>query len=77
MIHESYNYNLENNIAAIKVERNIEFDDFTQPACLPERNMKINDDSVTKVNINQAIECAYSIISCIYFISLLVLDHHL
>lgn len=36
--HESYNYFLENNIAMIRLSRNIEFDDLTQPICLPDKS---------------------------------------
>ncbi|KAG5670271.1 hypothetical protein PVAND_000548 [Polypedilum vanderplanki] len=47
--HEDYNYRLDNNIAALKLRRNIEFDEFVQPACLPEPTMDLEDDSVGKV----------------------------
>lgn len=33
--HESYNFHLENNIAALKLSREIEYNDFIQPICLP------------------------------------------
>jgi hypothetical protein len=52
MPHEGYNYNLDNNIAALRLKRSIEFDDFVQPACLPEPSMDLEDDSIGKVSIN-------------------------
>ncbi|XP_070503677.1 ovochymase-2-like isoform X2 [Chironomus tepperi] len=48
-LHENYNYNLDNNIAAIKVERSIEFDEFVQPACLPDLNLKLKVNDVMKL----------------------------
>jgi len=42
---------LDNNIAAIKVEGTIEFDDFTQPVCLPEPNIKLKANDVMKVSV--------------------------
>lgn len=34
--HEYFNFHLENNIAAVKLTKNIEFNDYVQPICLPE-----------------------------------------
>ncbi|KAL7022104.1 hypothetical protein ACKWTF_012134 [Chironomus riparius] len=48
-LHENYNFNLDNNIAAIKVERTIEFDGVTQPVCLPESNIKLKVDNEMKL----------------------------
>lgn len=35
LIHEEFNQQLENNIAVVKLNRDIEFGDYVQPICLP------------------------------------------
>lgn len=35
--HEDFNFQLENNIAAVKLAKNINFNDYVQPICLPQR----------------------------------------
>lgn len=37
-IHEYFAFQSEHNIAVMKVKRNIEFNDYVQPICLPERD---------------------------------------
>lgn len=54
--HEGFNFNLDNNLAAIKLKRVIEFDDFVQPICLPERNKDITDESIGKVRFASVVD---------------------
>lgn len=39
--HFDYNFNLENNIAALKLSRDIEFNDYVQPICVPENDYSV------------------------------------
>ena len=41
MTHEGYNFHLENNIAALRLSRDIKFNDFVQPICLPEKSFSV------------------------------------
>lgn len=48
--HEQFNLKLDNNVAALKLKQSIEFDDFVQPVCLPDKNTSLNDGDMAKVN---------------------------
>ena len=37
-VHEYFNFQLEHNIAMMKLTKNIKFNDYVQPICLPERS---------------------------------------
>lgn len=37
-VHEYFNFQLEHNIAMVKLSKNIKFNDYVQPICLPERS---------------------------------------
>lgn len=39
--HEAYNYHLDNNIAAVKLAKEIEFNNFVQPICLPDPSYSV------------------------------------
>lgn len=41
LTHEKYNFYLDNNIAALKFTRDIEFNKFVQPICLPENTYSV------------------------------------
>lgn len=50
IIHENFNFNLDNNIAALKMKRVFEFNEFIQPICLPDPNVMAENDILSKVN---------------------------
>lgn len=58
--HELYNYHLENNIAALKLAREIEFSDYVQPICLPDANLVVNR-KIGKVCIVNTFGFSYTI----------------
>lgn len=37
IVHSEFSFQLENNIAVLKIPKNIEFNDYVQPICLPAR----------------------------------------
>jgi Trypsin len=39
---------LDNNIAALKLKKSIEYNDFIQPACLPAHNENLSNDDIGK-----------------------------
>lgn len=50
MPHEQFNFKLDYNLAALKLKRKIEFDDFVQQICLPDIDTKVADGDVGKVS---------------------------
>lgn len=51
MPHEQFNFKLDNNVAALKLKRKIEFDDFIQPVCMPDKNTNIAEGANGKVSL--------------------------
>lgn len=45
--HEFYTFYLDSNIAALKLTKDIEFNDYVQPICLPENNSPMQRKTAT------------------------------
>lgn len=50
MPHEQFNFKLDNNLAALKLKRKLEFDEFIQPICIPDKNISLMNGNVMGKN---------------------------